>query len=153
MKFENIFTEFGKKLDEVVEKAPEIYKDSIEKPAKELLNEAKKTVSDLKEDLDRAVEEIKEEIRIPASVVDLSLEGFDMKDIDFEIDKKAKVVNIFFKLNDSIECSLIRQVYLPDSAEINKVTIELNEDKNLAIVTVPYKEGTKNSELIKVVYN
>jgi vacuolar-type H+-ATPase subunit I/STV1 len=153
MRFEKIFTELGQKLDEVIEKAPDIYKEKIEDPAKELLNEAKESVSELKKDFEKAVEEIKEEITLPDAIVNLKLDNFDFSEIDFEIDKKNKVVNIFFKQEDKLNCSLIRQVFLPNSADLNRVKVILSEEDKVATVIIPYKPGTEETEIIKVIYN
>jgi len=121
MQFEKILSELGKNLDELVEKAPQLYKEKIEKPVTE-------TFEDLKSQIEEIVEEIKS-TRVEENIVfKVDIKDFNSKNIETEIDPINGLINIYINKKGKKK-KLVRQVVLPETVDYNEIKIDIEENE------------------------
>jgi len=107
MKFEDLFKEIGKTIDEVIEKAPEVYKKTIEEPIKEVLE-------DIEEKISEVTEVFEEEI-----VVNVNVKNIKKKNLFVDIDNKNNIV--YIGVHGKKKDSLIFEVKLPKKIDMDSI--------------------------------
>lgn len=124
MKFEGMFAEAGKKLDELIEKAPEFIKENVEKPIKDALDNIQEIISK----------------NVTTSLYFIEVKGFTKEDIKIEVvdreDGKFLIMKAEKVLGNETK-SLTKE--FPLDKEVKEYTIELSVVNEIACIGVNKK--------------